>query len=77
MLTLKEAAEVLGCSPSGLRKLIRQGAIRYFQIGKHSTIRFRREWLDDFIDLHSVIPGVGSQTPATHGETKSALPAWA
>jgi excisionase family DNA binding protein len=57
MLSLNEAAAVLGCSPSGLRKLVQRRAIRFFQLAKHSRIKFRREWLDEFIDAHSVVPG--------------------
>lgn len=57
MLSLNEAAAILGCSPSGLRKLVQRRAIRFFQLAKHSRIKFRREWLDEFIDAHSIAPG--------------------
>ncbi len=48
LLTLPEAAEYLGYQPAGLRKLIEQEQITYFQNGK-GPIKFKREWLDQFI----------------------------
>jgi excisionase family DNA binding protein len=45
-ITLAEAARVLGMSQSGLRKLVRRGAIQYQQAGKNGRIRFRRDWLN-------------------------------
>lgn len=50
MLTIAEAARILGISTSGLRKLVSRSAIRFAQSAKHAPIRFRREWLDEFID---------------------------
>lgn len=47
---LCEAADILGMSESGLRKLVRRGEIRYSQTRKGAAIRFRREWLDEFIE---------------------------
>lgn len=47
LLTLAEAAEILGYKPSGLRKLVKRGDIRYVQVGR-GPIKFRREWLDQF-----------------------------
>jgi excisionase family DNA binding protein len=45
-IEMQEAARIMGCSVSGLRKLIKRDAIRYAQSGKHGRIRFRREWLE-------------------------------
>lgn len=62
LLSLEEAAELLGYSPSGLRKIVNRtragklgATIRFFQIG-NGPIKFKREWLDDFISANSVIP---------------------
>jgi len=62
VLTLEEAAELLGYSTSGLRKIVnrtkagKQGAtIRFFQVGK-GPIKFRRDWLNEFIDANSIMP---------------------
>jgi hypothetical protein len=62
LLSLDEAAKLLGYSPSGLRKIVNRtkagkqdAAIQFFQVGK-GPIKFRREWIDDFIAANSVIP---------------------
>jgi excisionase family DNA binding protein len=47
LLTLSEAAEILGYKPSGLRKLVKRGSIRHIQVGR-GPIKFRREWLEEF-----------------------------
>jgi len=56
MLNLSEAAAYLGMSPSGLRKILNRGQIKYFQHGKHGRIKFKQEWLDDYIEAHAVSP---------------------
>jgi hypothetical protein len=48
MLDLKGAAAYLGYRPEGLRKLARQRLIMFAQNGR-GPLRFRREWLDEFI----------------------------
>lgn len=53
MLSIKQAAEYLGYSVSGLRKLVSRGLIRYFQARDGAALRFRQEWLDDFIDANT------------------------
>ncbi len=53
MLSLKEAAVLLGMSESGLRKLVRRGKIKYYQAGKGRNIKFRKEWIDAHIDGNS------------------------
>jgi len=57
LIPLSEAAALLGYSTSGLRKLVRKRAIQFFQARPHSPIKFRREWLDEFIDANSTKPG--------------------
>ena len=53
LLSLQQAADYLGMSISGLRKMIRGRVVRFFQPSKHGRIRFRREWLDDLIEMNS------------------------
>ncbi len=72
MLNLVQAAAYLGSTAHGLRKVVirtqqsRAGqpikgpTIEFFQQRKGSTILFRREWLDAFIEAHRILPG----TPA-------------
>lgn len=57
MLSVDEAAATLGYSTSGLRKLIARRELRYFQARPHAPIKFRREWLNEFIEAHSAEPG--------------------
>lgn len=46
-LTIEQAADYLGYSVSGLRKLAKRGAVRYTQSKPKAPLRFRREWLDE------------------------------
>jgi excisionase family DNA binding protein len=48
MLTLKEAAAVLGVHPGTLRLWERTGAIKAYRLGKRRTYRFRVEELENF-----------------------------
>jgi excisionase family DNA binding protein len=57
LISLSQAAELLGYSTSGLRKLVRRREIQYFQARPHSPIKFRREWLDEFVESGSTKPG--------------------
>ena len=62
LIGLEEAATYLGYKPKGLRQIIDRSkrrlrgypvngpTIRFFQIGSKAEIKFRREWLDEFID---------------------------
>ena len=56
MLSLSQAAEYLGMSASGLHKLIAAGKVVHLQSGPHGRIRFKPEWLDDYISEHTVTP---------------------
>ncbi len=49
MLSLKEAAQYLSCSQSSLRKTVRDGRIRYYQPRKHDRIKFKPQWLEEFL----------------------------
>jgi hypothetical protein len=63
LLSLQQAARFLGYSAGGLRKLVRRRELQYFQVRKHSPLRFRQEWLDAFVAEHSV--GTGLPVPET------------
>jgi len=68
MLSLREAATLLGYTEKGLRKIVdrsrraRKGqrvrgpTIEFFQTGRGGPIRFRREWVEAFIDTHRASP---------------------
>ena len=75
MLTLKEAADYMGYTVGGLRKLVdrarvsHQGkytegpVIQFFQSTKKGPIRFKREWLDEFIRDHHIQPREDNPLP--------------
>jgi excisionase family DNA binding protein len=60
LLTLSEAAHHLGLDKDhrapehAVRYLVRTRQVRYVKVGK--TLRFRREWLDEYVDFRSVEP---------------------
>jgi hypothetical protein len=70
MLHLPEAASYLGYTAHGLRKIVNRSrrshngqsvrgpTIEFFQSRPKSTILFRREWLEQFIEKHHVRAGV-------------------
>ncbi len=62
LLSLNEAARLLGYKASGLRKIVartKRGAtthaIQFFQIGR-GPIKFRREWVEAFIESNAAGP---------------------
>ena len=56
MLSLKDAAACMGMTVSGLRKLVDKREVRYCQRKPHSAVMFRREWLDEYIAKHTIVP---------------------
>jgi excisionase family DNA binding protein len=48
VFSLAEAAEYLGYSVSGLRKIVKRKEIRFAQKGE-GLIKFQKEWLDEFL----------------------------
>ena len=70
MLNLQEAARYLGYTAHCLRKIVNRSrrshngqsvrgpTIEFFQNSPKSTILFRREWLEQFIEKHHVRAGV-------------------
>jgi hypothetical protein len=75
MWTLTEAADYLGYSASGLRKLVKRGDVRAFQARKHAPLKFKREWLDDFINANSLLQGVPACLPPAKPRKQKAPPA--
>jgi hypothetical protein len=91
MLNLERAAAYLGCTVHGLRKVVtrtqqsREGkhikgpTIEFFQQRKWSTILFRREWLDEYVERNHLRAGSPKQ-PVTQkrrqaaGQNPSPLP---
>ena len=55
-LGLVEAAALLGCSVSGLRKMCHRRAIRYRQAKPHAPIYFERSWIEEYIERKSIKP---------------------
>lgn len=53
MLDIKQVADKLGLTSSGIRKLVASGDIVYFQSGKKGRIRFREEWVEEFIEKNT------------------------
>ena len=50
LLSLREAAALLGYTEKGLRKIIARRGIQYFQSQRWGPIKFKREWLDEFVE---------------------------
>jgi excisionase family DNA binding protein len=71
LLPIAEAAKYLGYKPSGLRKLAKQGLIRYVQNGR-GPIRFKRQWLDEFIASNN--PQGLKRSPAQKRKPKLTIP---
>ena len=68
LLSLQEAADALGYTVKGLRKIVdraraiahgartRGPTIRFFQTVKGAPVKFKFEWLEEFIEQHTVDP---------------------
>jgi len=68
LLSLQEAARILGYTEKGLRKIVersrarcngartRGATIKFFQAARGSAIRFRPEWIEEFIEEHTLDP---------------------
>ncbi len=57
MLTPKQAAVYLGTSLRTLRRMIAAGQIRYHQPSLHARIRFKEEWLEEYVERGTVETG--------------------
>ncbi len=68
LLNIQEAADALGYKVKGLRKIVERSrakangartrgpTIKFFQSTKNAPIMFRPEWLEEFIDKHTIDP---------------------
>jgi hypothetical protein len=63
LLSLGEAAQRLGMSASALRKEVERGGIRCFQIRAHGRLKFREQWLEEFIADHTLNAKPSRLTP--------------
>ena len=51
LLTIDEAAPIIGMSPCSLRLLVHNGKIRFMRIGPNQgRYRFKREWLVEYLE---------------------------
>jgi hypothetical protein len=78
MLNLRQAAQYLGYTTNCLRKIVSRShrshngqsvhgpTIDFFQSSPKSTIFFRQEWLEQFIEKHHVQAGVPIRPSATN-----------
>ncbi len=84
MLTLPEAAKILGYTEKGLRNIVERSkralagqrvngpTVEFAQAGVRGAIRFRREWIENFIAGHRPTPmkatkGAAVRAKASHG----------
>ena len=49
LLTLDDVAAVLQTTPRSVRSWCREGKLEFVKLGK-KTLRFKPEWIDDFIE---------------------------
>jgi hypothetical protein len=71
MESLNNVAKKLGMTVSGLRKLVAKGEICYFQNGKRGRVKFKSEWVEDYISrhTHSPIDSSNSVSPSRKKKT--------
>ena len=51
LLSIDEAAPIIGISPCSLRLLVHAGKIRFMRIGPNAgRYKFRREWLAEYLE---------------------------
>jgi excisionase family DNA binding protein len=70
MLSLREAAVYLGVTEDYLWRLKAAGLIEYHQPTPHARIRFRREWLDAWVDSGRHSPEDRSSTAPRRRKSK-------
>lgn len=83
LLSLGQAAEAIGYTVKGFRKIVdrsraksrgartRGPTIKFFQTSKGAPIKFRPEWIEEFIDQHASDPDspVVTERPAKRRKT--------
>jgi excisionase family DNA binding protein len=62
-LDIKGAAEMLGVKPSTIRAWCLRRKLRYFKSGR--CVRFRREWLEEFINQNTTPPALDRNRKAS------------
>jgi hypothetical protein len=67
LLTLQQAAEYLGYSTKGLRKVVKRGDLRFVQAKPRAPLKFRKEWLDDFGTRKDETPKESKPVRSKHG----------
>ncbi len=73
LVDLATAAELLGYKPAGLRKIVKAGKIRFVQNGR-GPIRFRREWIDEYIQASKPVKVERSPSQRRPAIPKSSVP---
>ena len=80
LLSIQEAADALGYSVKGVRKIVDRSrakargvrihgpTIRFFQTTRGAPVMFKEEWIEEFIDEHTVDPEKG--IPSSNGRKK-------
>ena len=80
LLSIREAAEMLDYTEKGLRKIVERSrskaagarthgpTIKFFQTGKGAPIKFRPEWIEEFIGENTVDPS--KEATSTDGQRK-------
>jgi len=66
-LTIQQAADYIGYSVSGLRKLVKRGEVRFAQSKPSAPLKFRREWLDAIGQRAPKLEPQRLPTKASHG----------
>lgn len=54
LLRMPDVCALLNLERKAVRRLMREGGLRFARIGR--DLRFRREWVDDFIDRDASTP---------------------
>ena len=74
LMSMQNAADALGYTVKGLRKIIdrsrakAKGArtleptIKFFQTVKGAPVKFKEEWIEEFIEEHTIDPNNGHPT---------------
>ena len=75
---------MLGYTEKGLRKIVdrsrarargvrtRGPTIRFFQTTRGAPVRFKEEWIEEFVDQHTVDPGKAASSPNGHKKKRRA-----
>jgi excisionase family DNA binding protein len=72
LLNLEDAAKILNCSSTTLRRIVKSKQIRFLQKGQ-GPIHFQREWLDDYIAGNAKAPEGPDRRPAQKRTSKAPL----